>query len=312
MVRRPDESPVSSLAHKRAPCSVCILVNMKSLYKPSKLFSCLAAVAACLTPSCAQRADDAKTPLAFEVATIKPDAPGQAVMIELRVYPGGRLIIHGHPLRWLIAEAFDLPDWQVVGGEKWMNQRLFDIEGKPPEEFRNAIPGGEFSIFGIHDARVRTMLKALLIERFHLKFHVETQPGTVYLLKRGDGPLRLEPSEISLYKRSEDGSVKPSNAYPTGDIGIVTDRGVSIHQTSMRQLAHMLSSFQKAPVSDQTGLPDFYNFRSKTIVTKEDFHNGAPVHLLAEVVPEMGLKLVKAEGKIEKFVIDSVDPPLEN
>ena len=39
------------------------------------------------------------------------------------------------------------------------------------------------------------MLQSLLIERFHLKFHIESQPGTVYQLTRGNGPLRLKPVE---------------------------------------------------------------------------------------------------------------------
>jgi uncharacterized protein (TIGR03435 family) len=234
------------------------------------------------------------------------------VMTELRVYPGGRLIIHGHSLRTLIAEAFDQPGWQVLGGEKWVDELRFDIEGKPPEELRDAIPGGEFSNFGIQDPRVRSMLQALLIERFHLKFHMESRLGSVYLLKRGDGPLRLKPAELNLYKRSEDGTVAPSNSYPTGDMGMASGASVSIHLTSMPQLARMLSNLQRAPVSDQTGLPGFYNFKSPTVLTDEDFKNGGPMHLLVEAVPEMGLKLVKAEGVVEKFVIDNVEPPTAN
>ncbi len=248
-------------------------------------------------------------PLAFEVATVKPSDPNKMIMVELRVYPGGRLIIHGHTLRGLIAEAFDVPGWQVVGGQKWVDASRFDIEGKPPEELRNTISGGEYSNYGIQDARVRSMLQALLIERFHLKFHMESQPGTVYLLTRGNGPLRLKAAELNLYTKSEDGSISPSHAYPTGDVGMASGAPVAIYQTSMPQLASVLSSLQRAPVSDQTGLPGFYNFRSQTVVTDEDFKNGGPMHLLVEAVPEMGLKLVKTEGAVEKFVIDNVEPP---
>jgi len=44
----------------------------------------------------------------------------------------------------------------------------------------------------------------------------------------------------------------------------------------------------------------------------EDFKNGGPMHLLVEAVPEMGLKLVKTEGSVEKFVIDDVELPTAN
>jgi uncharacterized protein (TIGR03435 family) len=234
------------------------------------------------------------------------------IMVSLRVYPGGRLVIQGHTLRMLIWEAFDLFPWQVVGGDKWVNEVRYDIEGKPPEELRNSVPGGEFTGSGIRDPRVRSMLQALLVERFHLKGHVESQAGSVYLLKRGDGPLRLERAETHLYTRSEDGSVAPSNSYPTGEIGLVSGKGLRVDQTSMLELAHALSSLQRVPVTDQTGLPGFYNFKSQTILTNEDFANGGPAHLLLEAVPEMGLKLVKTEGTVEKFVIDNVEPPTAN
>jgi uncharacterized protein (TIGR03435 family) len=197
----------------------------------------------------------------------------------------------------------------MVGGQKWMDTSLFDIEGKPPVELANRITEGEFSNSGIQNAEVRSMLQALLIERFHLKFHMENQQGTVYLLKRGNGPLRLERVELNLYKRSEDGSINPSKAYPTGDIGIVSGSPVAIYQACMLQLARVLGGFQRVPVSDETGLPGFYNFKSQTVVTEEDFKNGDPTHLLVEAVPEMGLKLVKAEGVVEKFVIDNAELP---
>jgi uncharacterized protein (TIGR03435 family) len=296
--------------------AVCWL-NMKSGYWSRRLLGALAVVSLAYVvaqPALthAQQADAANVHLAFEVATVKPDDLSKMIMVELRVYPGGRLIIHGHNLRELVAEAFDLPEWEVVGGEKSVNQLRFDIVGLPPERIRNKIPAGEYSNSGIRDASVRSMLQTLLIERFHLKFHMDSQPGNVYLLKRGKGPLRLKLAELSLYIRSEDGTVTPSKAYPTGDMGMAADVPVSLYQTSMPQLANLLSNLQRAPVSDQTGLPDFYNFRSQTVVTNEDFQNGGPMHLLVEAVPEMGLKLVKTEGSVKKFVIDSVEMPTAN
>lgn len=296
----------------------CILVGMKtSLRLRKKLFATMAALSVTVIAGekhlmYAQRTDAAKALLAFEVATVKPDDIGKMIMVDLRVYPGGRLVIHGHSLHGLIANAFNIPGWEIMGGDKWVDQQMFDIDGKPPEELRNEIPEGEFSNSGIQDARVRSMLQALLIERFHLKFHMESKSGTVYLLERGDGPLRLKPAEFSLYTKSDDGTVAPSHAYPTGDIGMVSGVPIGIHQTSMAQLASVLSGLQRVPVIDRTGLSGFYNFRSQTVVTDEDFQNGGPMHLLVDAVPEMGLKLVKSEGTVDKFVIDSAEMPTAN
>ena len=81
---------------------------------------------------------------------------------------------------------------------------------------------------------------------------------------------------------------------------------------SMAQLAQLLAKIQKAPVSDETELSGFYNFKSHTVATIEDFTNGDPGLLLVDIVPEMGLKLVKAHGMVDKFMIDSVQQPTAN
>lgn len=292
-------------------------MDMKPGHPLRRVFGALAVVslgvlAVAAPRTQAQQTDAAKTPLAFEVATIKPSDTSKMFMAELRVYPGGRLVIHAHTLRMLIFEAFDLSPWQISGGEKWVNDLRFDIEGKAPEGLLNPSPLGEFSSSGIQDPRVRSMLQALLIERFHLKSHVESQPGTVYLLKRGDSPLRLERVETNLYTKSADGSVTPGNPYPTGEIGLVSGKNLSLYQTSMIELAHVLAALQRTTVKDQTGLQGWYNFKSQIILTDEDFAGVGPAHLLFDVVPEMGLKLVKTEGTVDKFVIDHVDPPTAN
>jgi uncharacterized protein (TIGR03435 family) len=261
--------------------------------------------------ACVRAQDASKVePLAFEVATVKPVDPKGIHSIELRVYPGGRLVIHGHSLQTMVSEAFNSS--QVVSGEKWMTERLFDVEGKPSDELRQHISGGEFAWFGIHDAQVRSMLQALLIERFHLKYHVERQPGTVYVLKRSGGALRLKEVETKLYTKADDGSVAPSGAYPTGDFGIVSGTPLSFYQTSMAQLADHLSGEQHAPVIDETGLQGFYDFKSKTVVTDEDFKSGTLAQLFSEALGDMGLKLVKTQGTVEKLVIDSAEMPVAN
>ena len=293
------------------------VVDMRFVYRLRRVFGALAAIplALAVAESLVAHGQDTstgKTPLAFEVSTVKPDSPNKLITREIRVYPGGRLVIHGYTLRGLIMAAFDLPGWQVVSGDKLVDSSSFDVEGKPPEDLRIGIPGGEFSNAGIQDARVRSMLQNLLIERFQLKFHVEKQQGTVYLLKRGTAPLRLERAELNLYTQSEDGSFAPSNSYPTGDMGLASGSPIGINQTSMLQLARLLSELRRCPVSDETGLPGFYNFKSKTVLMDEDFKTGGPMHLLVDAVPEMGLKLVKAEGVVEKFVLDNEEQPSAN
>jgi uncharacterized protein (TIGR03435 family) len=290
---------------------------MKSAFWLRNLFIALAAASlAFVAPgpplTHAQEASTPPVPLAFDVATVKRVDRDKIILVDLRVYPGGRLLIRAYNLRMLIATAFNVPVWQVVGGQDWVDDLRYEIEGKPPEQLRNSIPGGEYSNAGLQNPQLRSMLQTLLIDRFQLKFHLESRPGTVYLLKRGNGPLRLKQVEVHLYTRSADGSVTPNNNSSTGDIGMTSGLPLTIDQASMPQLARALSGDQRAPVIDQTGLPGFYNFESRTVVTMEDFKNGGLVNLLTEALPEMGLKLVKTQGTVEKLVIDNVEQPTPN
>ena len=62
---------------------------------------------------------DAKLP-EFEVATIRPVDPNAMHMMEVHVYPGGRLVINSEPLKSLVFEAFNLRPLGLSGGEDWM------------------------------------------------------------------------------------------------------------------------------------------------------------------------------------------------
>ncbi len=44
-------------------------------------------------------------------------------------------IVHGQNLWALIADAFDLPEWQLAGGEKWVDALRFDITAGRPRNF---------------------------------------------------------------------------------------------------------------------------------------------------------------------------------
>src|SRR5665213_3802146 len=64
----------------------------------------------------------------FDVASVKPAAPGSRE--GLAIQPGGRLVVNGLPLRFLIALAYHLRAFQMVGGESWMTDDRWSIEAK--------------------------------------------------------------------------------------------------------------------------------------------------------------------------------------
>jgi uncharacterized protein (TIGR03435 family) len=263
-------------------------------------------------PLQAQHIEVANPSTAFEVATVKVVDRQKIVAVDLRVYPGGRLVIHAHRLAMLIAEAFNIPESEIVGGDQSVLQAWYDVEAKPSEDMRNTLQGSEHAEFSIRDSHVRLMLQSLLIERFHLKFHLESQPGTVYELKHANSPLRLTAAQVIPNELPEDNKNDEDASDTTGIVLLMATRRVELRRTSMLQLSHHIANIRHTPVIDQTGLPGFYNFTSHTIVENEDFAGEGPNHLIVDVLPEMGLKLVKTHGDVEKFVIDNAEWPTAN
>ena len=133
---------------------------------------------------------------AFEVATIKPfDTRNGVSNAGVRVYPGGRLVIHALPLKALITAAYNLSYWQLSGGEDWMEKEAYDVEAKPSAQ------SGTYSLRhtrnGIGDDRLRLMLRTLLAERFQLTLRRQTVTGPVYLMETSGKALLLHATKYT-------------------------------------------------------------------------------------------------------------------
>src|SRR5436190_14615293 len=75
----------------------------------------------------------AGTPPSFEVASVRPSNPNPPDPMSgmPRLMPvGGRLTVANLPLRLLIRVAYDIQDFQIVGGRSDLLSRKFDITAK--------------------------------------------------------------------------------------------------------------------------------------------------------------------------------------
>lgn len=120
-------------------------------------------------------------PLSFEVASIKPslDPPGFAVGI---FESKGRISAKNVTLKRSMRGAYDVPEPQIIGGPKWVDQDRYDIEAKA------AVPAG--------DHELMLMLQTLLSERFKLVFHREQRPIPGYRLALAKGGLKAQASAL--------------------------------------------------------------------------------------------------------------------
>ena len=239
----------------------------------------------------------------FEVVSIKPKGPGD-YMVGTEVYPGGRVRLLGQTLKSLITIAYGLSHWQISGGESWTETDMYNVEAKPPDE-----PGVIFSLrhtnWVIDDEHLREMLQALLIDRFHVKFHREIKSGNVYLLERSERPLQLRPFELPIAD-----SDAVASRYSWGSLGYAGGRWV-ISKASMPQLAKFAADFYlHAPVLDRTQLGGLFDYRQ----SQPDLDPRYTDHVdsFLSMIEAIGLKLEHSKGPVETFVIDSAAKPTPN
>src|SRR5258708_3155372 len=138
-------------------------------------------VAALNVPSLQGQSPDTE-PLAFEVASIKPNPSRTG--IRGHSFPADRFEARNVPLRDLIVVAYGeagqmLPDARMSGGPNWIDADRFDVSAK--------LGAGSPKTVAYKQLTLRT----LLTERFKLVVHVETRDLPVYslVLARKDGAL---------------------------------------------------------------------------------------------------------------------------
>jgi uncharacterized protein (TIGR03435 family) len=239
---------------------------------------------------------------AFEVASVKPADLNSGRSCCITIRPGARIEIHALPLKSLIATAFRLSWFQISGGDAWIEKDGYDIEAKPSDDSLSSIKTLRYTWYGIEDEHLRQMLQALLIDRFQLKFHRETKTGDVYLLKQSGKPLALHATDAPL------GGADPAGY---GNIGYVAAKW-SIYAYSMPQLAKFAADYiLHAPVLDRTELSGPFDYKQR----QPDLEpNSGPdqTDTFLHFLSELGLKLERAKGPVESFVIDDAAKPSPN
>ena len=109
----------------------------------------------------------AQAPLAFDVASIKPNNSG-AIGEQVRFFPpSGRVQMTNVTVKRMIQNAYALQDQQIAGGPGWITSDHFDIVAN--SEATNLSPMDRW-----------TMVRTLLADRFKLKMHTEPREQSVF------------------------------------------------------------------------------------------------------------------------------------
>ena len=226
---------------------------------------------------------------AFEVATVKPVDPDAT---------SGRLFKMDGPHRWvatnftlknLIALAYDMNPKTISGGPSWMESQHFNIE---------AISPGDTRPTRLEQMR---MLRALLAERFELKFHREEKEFSIYELTVAKGGPKLNPA------------AKPDD--PPEIVGVVYPGKIEVPAKSVT-MDDFVAMLQRAtldrPTVNKTGLTGVYDFTLDWAQDETQYggevpkapEDGPVPPLFTAVQEQLGLKLQATHGMVNAMVVD--------
>lgn len=241
-----------------------------------------AAVAAAL--AIAAHAQQQRPPrVEFEVVSVKPGDP--ASLGSSWGTPPGRLVMRNTTLKSLVMSAYQLNEYQIAGGPKWMDSAKFNIDAKLPA--------------GALQEQIPLMTQTMLADRFKLEFHRETRTLREYaLVVAKGGPKFGTPSESS----------------HKGVATSQSDNQITGWGRPISDLARMLIGAVGAPVVDQTGLKGQYDFDLKfapLLGVSRDGDDALP-DVFAVLQERLGLKLEAITGPVEVLVIEQAEKPTAN
>ncbi len=259
-------------------------------------------------------------PARFEVATIKPSKPGAEVDGRIN---GGQATLTGATLRFMMSYAWDLnqSDSESLAGPKWLDTDRFDIlakAGAPLQGFDS--PNGM-----IDPSELQERMRALLVERFEIKSHLEDRPVTAYTLLATSPKLqKADPNSRTGCKEGPGADGKdPRVTTP------ILNRLVSCTNMNMDEMSDELRLLASGSIYNKvlngTNLKDRYDFTlsfssadrmSNASTAGPDSAASDPNGALSvfdALNRQLGLKLKKEKRPMPVLVVDHiVEKPTDN
>ena len=254
----------------------------------------------------------AQTAPQFEVASVKRNMSGapssSATTAVIAILPNGEFRVSNETLAAMIPYVFRVRNDQVQGVEGWMQRDRFDIVAR--------------SGTSTDREQILLMAQSLLQERFRLMVRRDQHEENTYVLTlaRTDGKLegglqradendcivRRKAGEIILPKRST--APMPPNASRAAG-----------RCKAIGELAADLARTFKTTVSDKTGLSGLWDYEfifEKTTgpATSTDPSSQSVLlpSLFSALQQQLGLRLERQRGVVERLVIVSAQPPTDN
>jgi uncharacterized protein (TIGR03435 family) len=227
----------------------------------------------------------------------------------------------------LIRLAWNLTDDELLaGGPKWLDDTKYSVVARSTSAI-----GGTAGNLQIDIDDLRLMLRALLVQRFALKTHLEDRPVSAYTLVADKPKLRpADPAHRTNCREGVDpGARDPRTTNPSLS-RLVTCQNMTLQQFA-EDLPRLAGGYIHIPVVDATGVTGAWDFTlnfspSGQVNTASAGTAPAPsasvlmaadptgsLSVFDAVERQLGLKLDLRKRSMPVLVIDSVDErPSEN
>ncbi len=260
----------------------------------------------------------------YEVATIKkPDESteqGRGFIAGVMASGGGG----GLTIRGYIQSAYGIPIGsreRVVDGPAWISSDAYIIQGKVPDEIRDAMQ----KMTPAEQANENRMMQQMLLqERFKLKVHFETRELPVFELVAARGGLKIKevlpPPPGPLPRLRAGGPLPPG----TLRVGFRNGHGeITAMATTMPAFIDMMADeadMAGRPIVDKTGFTGNFDVVGMTWTpSRIPAGFGGPASpdaegasLFTTLQETLGMKLVPGKAQVEVVVIDSIERPSPN
>ena len=223
---------------------------------------------------------------AFEVVSIKISDGSVKTPMTMSANPGGIVYVNVTALD-VITAAYSVKDYQVSGPNSLKADR-YEIVA------RTAAPAD--------DAQIKSMLQALLADRFKLVVHHESRDLSAYTITQGKNGTKL---------RASQGGRENSLSFQGNKL--------AFRNYSIAALAKFLSSLPSIdhPVVDATGMEGNFDFE----ISVDAEGNGPDAvkramlewpSLFTDLDQQLGLKVEARKGPIDTIVVDRIEKPTPN
>lgn len=217
--------------------------------------------------------------------------------------PGGLYVATNVSLRFLVREAYQTRDFQLIGGPNWLDSDSFDIQARAAAA---DVPAPDQT-----RTQMLLMLQYMLEDRFRLKIRRETRQLPVYALRVGKGGHKLTPTAE---KKDQCGGPGGPMCPGTGT-HCCTDGMIDLTagSTSLPGFAESISQFMGRRVVDETDVKGLFDIKLRW--TRDDVTptaGASTLSIFTAIQEQLGLRLESSKGPVDVIVIDSAERPTEN